>query len=175
MSAWRGQGHWGVQGTPTRLRWGWGGRGAHSLCHHTAHVAGVQGGVPLLLLRGRVHGEELRTQRSRSPAGADSPRPAAITTARPPPWQIKGGQGTFHRNCLWGCHSCSSRGTRVHTQMHTPTRVYTPKPPCLTRSTTPSTPEPGHGAITSPRGSVFRCRRIKRVLPFLTVSVLCFP
>ena len=30
MSAWRGQGHWGVQGTPTRLRWGWGGRGGPS-------------------------------------------------------------------------------------------------------------------------------------------------
>lgn len=81
-----GQGHWvtkarGGQGrrgfpqTPPPRR----GRGAHSLCHHVPHVAGVQSGVLLLLLRRGVHGKELRIQRRRLPARAQD------TALAPPP------------------------------------------------------------------------------------------
>lgn len=55
------------------------GRGAHSLCHHVPHVAGVQSGVLLLLLRRGVHGKELCTQRRRLPARAQD------TALAPPP------------------------------------------------------------------------------------------
>ena len=139
---------------------GGGGRRAHSLCHHSAHVAGVQGGVLLLLLRGCVHGEELRTQRSRSPAGAwtpPAPPPSPQSDLRPGRSRVVRAPSTgtvfgVVTPAQAGAHVCTHRRTHPHvcthtdahphvcTQMHTPTHVCTHPPHvCTHRRTHPHT------------------------------------
>lgn len=121
-----GQGHWvtkarGGQGrrgfpqTPPPRR----GRGAHSLCHHVPHVAGVQSGVLLLLLRRGVHGKELRIQRRRLPARAQDtalapPTTTTMTTCSRTNQDLC--QSTLHWNRLWSCHCRPCTHTCVNSQ-----------------------------------------------------------
>lgn len=94
------------------------GRGAHSLCHHVPHVAGVQSGVLLLLLRRGVHGKELCTQRRRLPARAQdtalAPPPTTMTTCSRTHQDLC--QSALHRHRLWSCHCCPCAHTCVNSQ-----------------------------------------------------------
>lgn len=167
----------GHPGNPHPAAQGRGGRGAHSLCHDLAHVAGVQGRVLLLLLRGRVHGEELHTQRSRSPARAWTP-PAPPPS--PPQRDLHPGRSRADRapstRVVFGVVTPAQAG--AHVLAHTDAYTHT----CAHSQTT--LPHQEHRSLNTgvrawggnfTRGLRLQMQKNHTCAPILTVSVLGFP